>query len=125
MKHTHRLNKNNESKKVIKGLTFCFFFLALLLFLVFIFNPSKKIYYFIDINHGNKLVCEIEKYRERFSTYPEDLNFANSNFTKNGESMFFYERINENIFIIWFGTVFLGESILYDSRTKEWDWVSG
>jgi hypothetical protein len=125
MQNLHVSNKNNKIKtKIIIRLLLFLFFLIFPIYIFYNFNPSREIYYFLDIHRGNKLIHEIEEYKERFSAYPKNLNFTNLDFTKGEDPRFFYELIDENRFVIWFGTI-LGESILYDSQTNEWAWISG
>lgn len=70
-----------------------------------------------EIHEGNTLVEKIESFRTEHGRLPTSLSEINTN-DKTLEK-FFYQKCDENRFIIWFGTT-LGESMTFDSVSGSW-----
>ena len=71
------------------------------------------------VKQGNELVNKIEKFKSENNRLPLKLEEMGINETI--ESPLFYEKKDSVNYIIWFGTS-LGESRIYYSDKKEWDY---
>lgn len=71
------------------------------------------------IKQGNKLVEKVEEYKKDTGKLPSELKDLGIKETMEGP--LFYEKKDSINYIIWFGTT-LGESMIYYSDTKEWDY---
>ncbi len=69
------------------------------------------------IKTGNEIVNKIEKFRKDKGKLPETL--SEIGIEEKEEGPIYYKKESETKYILWFGTT-LGESITYDSDTKEW-----
>jgi hypothetical protein len=75
-----------------------------------------------EIREGNRLVSDIEKYRHDRNGLPsglEDIGRASGE-----QGPFYYEKCSDDRYIVWFGTT-LGESVTYDSISRDWTDVGG
>jgi hypothetical protein len=80
------------------------------------FVPDKIIWH-SEINQGNEVVRKVELFRRTHGKLPStiaDLTVSNSLADR-----FYYQRCDENRYIVWFGTT-LGESLTYDSGSRDW-----
>jgi hypothetical protein len=80
------------------------------------FVPHRIIWH-SEIKQGNEVVHQVELYRQEHGVLPstiEDLAVNDSLADR-----IFYERCDENRYIVWFGTT-LGKSLTYDSRSDDW-----
>lgn len=71
------------------------------------------------INKGIGLVSKIEKFRTENGYLPDSLEVLGIRETLNGS--LFYDKVDSVNYMVWFGT-FLGESMIYYSDTKDWDY---
>lgn len=71
------------------------------------------------IKQGDELVLKIEKYKEEKGHLPNSIEDVGLNETMEGP--LFYVRMDSVNFMVYFGTS-LGESMIYYSDTKEWDY---
>ncbi len=69
------------------------------------------------IKMGNEIVNEIENFKENKGKLPETL--SEIGIKEKEEGPIYYKKQNETKYILWFGTT-LGESVTYNSDTKEW-----
>ena len=69
------------------------------------------------INKGNEIVTKIEKFKSEKGRLPNSLNEIGIAESESGP--IYYKKESESKFILWFGKE-LGESMTYDSQTKEW-----
>jgi hypothetical protein len=77
-------------------------------------NSEKKL-----IEQGNDLVEKIEIFKTNIGRLPADLEELGINETLEGP--LFYNKLDSANYMVWFGTS-LGESMIYYSDTKEWDY---
>jgi hypothetical protein len=69
-------------------------------------------------SQGNRLISEIESFQKDHGRLPESLNEIGRKETESGP--IYYRKENKSKYVIWFGTQ-LGDSVTYDSDTKEWE----
>ena len=69
------------------------------------------------IAKGNEYVAQIESFRKERGRLPSSLTEIEIAETESGP--IYYEKKNESKYILWFGKE-LGESVVYDSDTKQW-----
>lgn len=102
--------KNREMKRI---LIIC---LTILLFGSFTGcgNSEKELK-----TQGNELVKKVEEYKKNTGKLPSGLK--DMGLEESMEGPLFYERKDSVNYMIWFGTT-LGESMIYYSDTKEWDY---
>ncbi|QQS41431.1 MAG: hypothetical protein IPM63_00315 [Acidobacteriota bacterium] len=66
---------------------------------------------------GDDLIVKIEEFRANNGRLPEDL--AELGIEERLEGPVFYEKIGSDSYEVWYGTS-LGESMIYDSKDREW-----
>ncbi len=66
---------------------------------------------------GNETAAQIEKFRKEKGRLPNSLNEIG--IEEKEEGPIYYEKKSESRYVLWFGKE-LGESVTYDSDTKEW-----
>ena len=66
---------------------------------------------------GSEAVVKIEKFRNEKGRLPNSLSEAGIVETESGP--IYYRKESESKYILWFGKE-LGESVTYDSETKQW-----
>jgi len=66
---------------------------------------------------GNEAVAQIEKFRNEKGRLPNSLSEAGIVETESGP--IYYRKESESKYILWFGKE-LGESVVYNSETKQW-----
>ena len=66
---------------------------------------------------GNEAVVKIEKFRNEKGRLPDSLSETGIAETESGP--IYYRKESESKYILWFGKG-LGESVVYDSETKQW-----
>lgn len=71
------------------------------------------------MRQGNELAAKVEEYKKNSGKLPSRLKDLDIKETMEGP--LFYEKKDSVNYIIWFGTT-LGESMIYYSDTKEWDY---
>ncbi len=69
------------------------------------------------IAQGNEIAAKVEKFRNENGKLPNALNEIGIKETESGP--IFYKKESESKYILWFGKE-LGESVTYDSVTKQW-----
>lgn len=69
------------------------------------------------IAKGNKAAAKIEKFRSEKKRLPDSLSEVGIAETESGP--IYYRKESESKYILWFGKE-LGESVVYDSNTKQW-----
>lgn len=69
------------------------------------------------MKQGNELVSKIEKFKSEKGRLPESLSEIGIVETESGP--IYYKKESDSKYIVWFGTS-LGESMTYDSDTKQW-----
>jgi hypothetical protein len=69
------------------------------------------------MKQGNNVVLRVEKFKTDKGRLPNNLTEIGIVETESGP--IYYEKKTESKFILWFGKE-LGESMIYDSETKEW-----
>lgn len=85
--------------------------MALSIFCIFGCGYSRK------ISQGNEIVAKIEKFKSEKGRLPNSLNEIG--ITESESGPIYYKKESESKFILWFGKE-LGESVTYDSQTKQW-----
>ena len=70
-----------------------------------------------DIREGNRLISEIEAFDRNHGRLPSELSEVSSSAAERKRLL--YERCSETHYIVWFGTT-LGESMTYDSNSRNW-----
>lgn len=102
--------KNRAMREVVlKGLVLLF-----LIMIVGCNNAEKKL-----IEQGDELVLKIEKYKEEKGHLPNSIEDVGVKETMEGP--LFYVRMDSVNYMVYFGTS-LGESMIYYSDTKDWDY---
>jgi hypothetical protein len=66
---------------------------------------------------GNEAVAKIEKFRNEKGGLPDSL--SETGIVETEEGPVYYRKESESKYILWFGKE-LGESVVYDSETKQW-----
>jgi hypothetical protein len=66
---------------------------------------------------GNEIVNKIENFKKDKGKLPETL--SEIGIEEKEEGPIYYRKESETKFVLWFGTI-LGESVTYNSDTKEW-----
>ena len=94
---------------VLRGLVIFFLIIA-----VGCGNSEKKL-----IKQGDELVSKIEEYKEQKGYLPNSIEDVGIKETMEGP--LFYVRMDSVNYMVYFGTS-LGESMIYYSDTKEWDY---
>ena len=69
------------------------------------------------VSEGNEIVEQIYKYKCENGSFPDE-NFKTIQGKKNSE--FYYSKNDDGSFVLWTQGFSVGESIEYDSNTKEW-----
>jgi hypothetical protein len=69
------------------------------------------------ITQGNSVVVKIEKFKIEKNRFPDSL--TEIDIIEDESGPIYYEKKTETKFILWFGKE-LGESMTYDSETKQW-----
>jgi hypothetical protein len=69
------------------------------------------------VKTGNEIVNKIENFKKDKGNLPKTL--SEIGIEEKEEGPIYYRKESETKYILWFGTT-LGESITYDSDTKEW-----
>ena len=69
------------------------------------------------IKTGNEIVNKIENFKKDKGKLPETL--SETGIEEKEEGPIYYRKQHETKYILWFGTT-LGESVTYNSDTKEW-----
>lgn len=69
------------------------------------------------VTKGNEAVIKIEEFKNKNGRLPNSLSEVGIVETESGP--IYYEKKNDSKYILWFGKE-LGESITYDSDTKQW-----
>ena len=69
------------------------------------------------IKKGNEAAARIEDFRIKNGKLPNSLSEVGIEETESGP--IYYEKKSESRYILWFGKE-LGESVVYDSDTKQW-----
>ncbi len=104
--------------KVIIGIPLILFFILCFLFI----SESKEwtsISLYFKKRKANEVIQKIESFKEKKHNYPQKL--SDVGYPEPDESgPFFYNYVDSTTYRLWFGWG-LGESVTYDSRTKEWD----
>ena len=70
-----------------------------------------------ELIHAKRLLNEIKQYNSKHGRYPDNLSNIRENISEEGPV--YYKKIDEQRYIIWFGTS-LGESKVFDSKYGEW-----
>lgn len=82
-----------------------------IIFLCFACSSNAK------LQKGNDVVEKVEDYKSKKGRLPNSLNEIGINETESGS--IYYRKESETKFILWFGKD-LGESMTYNSDTKNW-----
>lgn len=69
------------------------------------------------VSEGNEIVEQIYKYKCENGSFPDE-EFQTLHGKKNSE--FYYSKNDDDSFVLWTQGFSVGESIEYDSNTKEW-----
>ncbi len=69
------------------------------------------------IKKGNEIAAKIEKFKAEKGRLPDSLSEIGVIETESGP--IYYKKESESKYILWFGKE-LGESMTYDSDTKQW-----
>ena len=85
--------------------------IGLLCLFCFSCNSSKK------LERGNEIAARIEGFRNEKRRLPDSLDEVG--IVENESGPIYYRKENESKYILWFGNE-LGESVIYDSDTKQW-----
>jgi hypothetical protein len=72
-----------------------------------------------QIKQGDELIVKIEEFKAEKGYLPDSLEDIGIKETLEGP--LFYEKKDSIHYMVWFGTS-LGESMIYYSDTKEWDY---
>lgn len=73
------------------------------------------------IEEGNKIIGKIESFRKDKGKLPDSLTSVG--IEEKEEGPIYYEKRGEAEYVLWFGRE-LGESVTYDSKSKEWEPVN-
>ncbi len=92
------------------------FFLTILLATVILFT-ALACNFDGKIAKGNEVVAKVENFRNEKGRLPNSLTEIGTVETESGP--IYYEKKSESKYILWFGKE-LGESVTYDSDTKQW-----
>ena len=92
------------------------FFLTFLLLTTICFS-SLNCGFSDKTTKGNEAIIKIEEFKSKNGKLPNSLSEVEIVETENGP--IYYERKNDSKYILWFGKE-LGESVTYDSDTKQW-----
>jgi hypothetical protein len=76
------------------------------------------LFYRHEFKVGNEIIAKVEAFRARHGRLPETLRDVGIN---DPDLNVHYDKIDENEYRVWFGISSVGESEVYDSRTKKWD----
>ncbi|MCB1024644.1 MAG: hypothetical protein KDB79_09655 [Acidobacteria bacterium] len=85
--------------------------LSIIGFLCFGCNSSAK------FDKGKEVVAKVENFRNEKGRFPNSLDEIGIDETESGPV--YYKKTDDSKYIVWFGKE-LGESMIYDSDTKEW-----
>ncbi len=91
--------------------------IKILLAIVLVCSSLFACGYSDKIEKGNEIAAKIEKFRNEKGKLPESLSEVGIAETESGP--IYYKKESETKYILWFGKE-LGESMIYDSDTKEW-----
>ena len=69
------------------------------------------------IAQGNEIAAKVEKFKNENGKLPDALSEIGVKETESGP--IYYRKESESKYILWFGKE-LGESVIYDSETKQW-----
>lgn len=67
---------------------------------------------------GNEVIKKIENYRSKNNRLPESL--TNIGIEEKEEGPIYYRKDSETDYVVWYGLT-IGESRIYDSKTKTWN----
>src|SRR5258706_14513597 len=79
----------------------------------------------IGCNHaeqrlGEQVVAKVEKFRQVNGRLPESLQEIGIEVKSLSDPPVYYEKKRSDHYIVWYG-LSLGESMVYDSQTKQWE----
>ena len=81
------------------------------------FVSSLACSYSEKLAKGNEVIAKIESFRKEKGRLPNSLSEIRIEETESGS--IYYRKESESKYILWFGKE-LGESVAYDSDTKQW-----
>jgi hypothetical protein len=87
-------------------------FLTIALFLLIFGCGSDE-----RLKRGNEIAAKVEKFRSEKGRLPNSLSEIGVVEIESGP--IYYKKESETKYILWFGKE-LGESVVYDSETKQW-----
>lgn len=96
------------------------FLAASFLIIVLIFSSSSCIGFgiYFKKRQGEEVIQKIEEFKIKNHRLPISLSEIGIRETEEGP--IYYNKISETKYKVWFGAE-LGESVSYDSETKQWD----
>lgn len=71
-----------------------------------------------QLRTGNEIIVRVEAYRASNGRLPqnlEEIGINDANLTVH------YRKVNEEEYLVWFGRYSVGESEIFDSRTRKWE----
>ena len=77
-------------------------------------DPNKKL-----IKKGNEIVSKVENYKQKYGHLPEGLESLG--IVESIDGPFYYVKQDSINYMVYFGTT-LGESMIYYSDRREWDY---
>lgn len=90
-------------------------FILLVAFIVYVSTPEVWPRY----EEAQILITKIEEFKKANSRLPETVKEIAPEYWKE-EGPIYYEKKDENSYMVSFGLMSVGESYAYDSKTKEW-----
>jgi len=83
---------------------------------LFLWQPVR-LFHSRELRTGKEMVSRIETFRASHGRLPETLKEVGMD---NSDLKVFYRKVGDDEYSVWFGTT-LGESEVYNSRTKKWE----
>lgn len=84
--------------------------------LSFMVGQPLWLFHWQEFRDGNRIVKSVESFRIAHGRLPNSLEELGAHASSD---QLFYQKIDENNYEVWF-SIALGESEMYDSRTKQW-----
>lgn len=82
---------------------------------------SDWLFHWREFGTGNQIVSRVNVFRMSHNRLPETLNELG---VDDRDLKIFYRKVSNDEYCVWFGTT-LGDSEIYNSRTKRWEINTG
>jgi hypothetical protein len=70
-----------------------------------------------QLRTGNEIIARVDAFRASHGRLPENLEEIGIN---DPDLTVYYRKVNDEEYLVWFGRYSVGESEIFDSRTKKW-----